>query len=173
VAPPTRQDALATLRDGHDRLASLLDRLSGEELRRPGTIGGGDWSAIDLVDHLALWEQLALQSLSEWREGRRPMIEDVFGQEGAVDRLNDANVGRNRQHAPAIVRAEADSTHLTLVEAVQSMSDEEWTSKAPYPTQRRDRLASLLGSVLGAPKRPFGHAFAHLPDLEAYVESRG
>ncbi len=27
----------------------------------------------------------------------------------------------------------------------------------------------LLGSVMGAPKRPFGHAFAHLPDLEAFV----
>src|SRR5439155_15581439 len=105
VAAPTRQEALETLREGHERLASLLDQLSGDDLRRPRTIGGGDWSAIDLVDHLALWEQLALQSLSEWREGRRPMIEDVFGQEGGVDRLNDANVGRNRQHGPAVVRA--------------------------------------------------------------------
>ena len=121
MAPPKREDALATLRKGHERLASMLDRLSSEELRQPRTIGGGDWSAIDLVDHLALWEQLALQSLSEWRDGRRPMIEDVFGQEGGVDRLNDANVGRNRQHPPAIVRAEADSTHQSLVEDRKSV----------------------------------------------------
>jgi hypothetical protein len=32
---------------------------------------------------------------------------------------------------------------------------------------------SLLGSILGAPKLPFGHAAAHLPDLEAFVTALG
>jgi len=27
----------------------------------------------------------------------------------------------------------------------------------------------MLGSITGAPDRPFGHAWAHLADLEAYV----
>ena len=48
---------------------------------------------------------------------------------------------------------------------------EEWEGKAFYETERRTRLGTLLCAVTGAPKRPFGHAFAHLSDLEAYVSS--
>jgi hypothetical protein len=51
------------------------------------------------------------------------------------------------------------------------MADQEWEARAFYPTERRDRLALLLGSITGAPGQPFGHAFAHVPDLEAFVSS--
>ena len=51
------------------------------------------------------------------------------------------------------------------------MTDDEWTARVPYDAERRRTLAGLLGSIAGAPQRPFGHAFAHIPDLEAFVSS--
>jgi hypothetical protein len=51
------------------------------------------------------------------------------------------------------------------------MDNVEWHSKAPYRTERRAWLGMMLGSITGAPRRAFGHAFAHLPDLEQYVSA--
>lgn len=174
MALPTRQEAIGTLEEGRVAIDALVARLAGGEIVRAGTIGGGDWSALELIGHLGVWEELALEALAEWRDERVPFVEEVFRGSQTVDELNDERVAALRERAAGDVRAWATQTHRALVAEIEAMSDDEWTSKAPYPAGQRDRLAMLLGSVLGASKRPFGHAFAHLPDLQAYViELRG
>ncbi len=170
----SRQDALDTLREGHQQVTELLDRLSEDELIRPGTIGGGEWSAKDLLGHLTTWEEAALEALGQWREGRVPTIEtEAFASAEGVDRFNATTVEAKAKQSLEEVRTEADRVQAALVHEIETMRDEEWTGRAPYETQRRRHLAELLGSILGAPKRPFGHAFAHLPDLEAFAQSAG
>jgi hypothetical protein len=88
-----------------------------------------------------------------------------------VDGLNAERVQAKRGLSLDEVRIQAADTHRELIEELSHMGDEEWNAKAFYDTDQRDRLGNLLGSVTGAAKRPFGHAFAHLPDLEAYVSS--
>ncbi len=166
----TRAEAVRTLEEGQRAVDALVARLTEDELARPAVIGGGDWSAKDLIGHLTSWEEIALDALAEWRRGERPSIEDVFRSDG-TDRLNDETIARKAPLPLAGVRAAAEATHLTLVGEIEAMDDSEWKAKASYPTERRTKLSALLGSVLGAPQRPFGHAFAHLPDLEAYVAS--
>lgn len=78
MAVPTRPAAVQTLEEGHRAIRRLLAEMSEEELIRPGTIGGGSWSAKDLLGHLTSWEEIALASLHEWRRGERPGIENVF-----------------------------------------------------------------------------------------------
>lgn len=167
---PTRAEAVSTLEEGHAALRRLLGALSEEELARPATIGGGDWSAADLAGHVAHWEERALATLEDWRAGRRPAVEEVFASDG-VDRVNAEDVERKRAIGPLAVLELAERTHADLIGALGDLGPEEWTARAAYPTRRRTTLDALLGSVLGAPRRPFGHAFAHLPDLEAYVGS--
>ena len=69
----------------------------------------------------------------------------------------------------------ARATHQELIEAIEGLSDEEWLANAPYtvPDGHERLLVTLLGFLTAAPQRLFGHAFAHLPDLEAYVRSVG
>jgi hypothetical protein len=76
----------------------------------------------------------------------------------------------------SITREEAletleDAQAQALVGAIREMDNAEWHSKAPYRAERRAWLGMMLGSITGAPKRAFGHAFAHLPDLERYVSA--
>lgn len=168
MTAPSREEALATLGRGHRALHGPLATLSEEELTRPATIG--EWSVADLIGHVASWEEIALQAIAECRAGRRPWIEDVFARDG-VDELNAESIERKRGLPIDRIRAEAEEVHRRLVAEIEGMSDEEWMARAPYPTERRQRLATLLGSVLGAPKRPFGHAFAHLPDLDRFLRS--
>lgn len=172
MAQPTRAEALATLSEGHARVAALAGELSDGELSRPATIGGGQWSAKDLLGHIAFWEEVAMETLTAWRRGERPRIEQTFTT-GGIDALNAWNEKRKAQWTPEQIQAQAQDVHERLVAEIEAMSDEEWRAKASYATERRRRLVTELGSVLGAPKRPFGHAFAHLPDLEAYVRGIG
>jgi hypothetical protein len=168
----TPDEAVRTLEEGQQALADLFERLTDEQLSEPETIGGGDWSARDLMAHIEIWEALTLQTLQEWRNAQPPFIEDVFakGKEG-VDALNDERVQAKRGLTLDEVRIQAADTHRELIDELTHIGEEEWSAKAYYQTDRRTRLGNLLGSVLGAPKRPFGHAFAHLPDLENYVDS--
>jgi hypothetical protein len=169
MAEVSRAEAVRILEEGHGRVRDLLAGVGEEDFTRLATIGGGDWSAKDLLGHLATWEEAALQALADWRAGRTPMIEtDVFALEGGVDAFNARTVEAKARQSPVAVRRASDEAHATLVAEIQGMTDEEWASKAPYPSERRRRLGNLLGSILGAPKRPFGHAFAHIPDLEAF-----
>ena len=39
----TRDEALAMLEDGQQKVDALVAQLSDEEQERPATIGGGDW----------------------------------------------------------------------------------------------------------------------------------
>ncbi|MCA1727155.1 MAG: DinB family protein [Actinobacteria bacterium] len=172
MAQPPRQEALTTLRDLRAHVLELLARVPGSEHTRPG-IGGGDWSVKDLLGHLAFWEELALEAIGAWGRGERPRAETYFaGQAAAIDAANAEDQARKRPWDYEEVRTAADDTHARLLMAIESMSDEDWRAKAPYPTERRDRMGSMLGSILGAPQLPFGHASAHLPDLEAFLSER-
>jgi len=172
VALPTRDRAVDVLEEGRAAVGGLYDSLTDDQAARPATIGGGDWSAKDLVAHLETWEAIALQTIEEWRDGVVPSIEEAFakGPEG-IDALNAEWHEAKLALTPSEVRTQASQTHRQLLEEIRHMDDAEWTTKAFYETAQRQRLGQVLAAVLGAPKRPFGHAFAHLPDLRAYVES--
>ena len=178
MAQPSRQEAISILEEGHARLHELLDAVPEADLVRESTIGGGEWSAKDLIGHIAAWEEMALRSLNEWRRGEIPWVEHEDGPfhgpgNENVDAFNARAVGENRRESLEEIRRKSDGTHQRLIAEIVGLSDEEWRAKAPYPTEggRRNRLVTLLGAVLGAPKRPFGHAFAHIPDVEAFAAS--
>jgi DinB superfamily len=175
MAIPSAPGALATLEEGHSEIESLLARLSDDELIRPARIGGGEWSAKDLLGHLAFWEELALETVAAWPTDQQPSVLAIFGGgSAAVDAANARNQEITARQSLAEVRERAGVTHARLLEAIRRLSAAEWRARPAFPTPRpKDTLAGSLGSVLGAPRRPFGHAFAHLDDLRTYVESVG
>lgn len=170
MARPTRAGALATLEEGQARLDELAGRLSEDEVIRPRTIGGGDWSAKDLVAHVAFWEEVALAVLEAWRRGEGLSLAEAFAP-GGTDGMNGWNQERKSLWSWDRVRGEARQTHGRLMDEIERLTEAEWRSSMPMTATRRVRLGTRLGGVLGAPRRPFGHAFAHIPDLEAYVAS--
>ncbi|MDP8955744.1 MAG: ClbS/DfsB family four-helix bundle protein [Actinomycetota bacterium] len=178
MTQPSRQEAISILEEGNARVEELLAGLPDADLTREATIGGGDWSAKDLIGHLASWEELALRSLGEWRRGEVPWVEREDGPlrgpgTEAIDAFNARAVAEKQRLSLDDVRRGAQEIHQRLVAEISALSDDEWRGKASYPTEggRRNRLVTLLGAILGAPKGPFAHAFAHVPDVEAFVAS--
>src|SRR6266508_1509600 len=169
----SREEAVATLAAGRERLLALLGRLGEDERERRGTIGGGDWSAKDLLGHVAYWQELALDSLAAWRRGEVPWAEaEVFrGPDGAEHAPNAADVERKRALPYEEVLEVHERTFRALIVEFHGLDDETWWSKAPYPAERRNRLGTMLGAVLGSDRGPFTHAEIHDDDLAAYVGS--
>lgn len=166
----TRQQAIATLDEGQAKLDALFARLSDEAMARPKTIGGGDWSAKDVLGHIAFWEELAADLIEAQRAARQPRVAEVFGAgPNAVDQANAADQARNAAMSLAEVRGRGARAHRALVDGIGSASDEEWAAPPSYETEFKRPLGEALGRVTGAKDRPFGHAWAHLNDLEAYA----
>jgi hypothetical protein len=169
---PSRDEALRILEDGQARLLLLFSRLSDDELTRPSTIGGGDWSAKDLIGHIAFVEEIALVTAEAWLRGERPPIAQTFTS-GDTDDQNAWNQARKRAWPIDRVREDSETTHRRLVASIDAMTESEWATPRPFDGDELEWLGAELGGVLGAPDRPFGHDFAHLPDLDAYARSLG
>ena len=162
---PSRGEAIATLQEGQSELDRLLANLSDAELTERATIGGGDWSAKDLIGHMAHWEELALEAIVAARAAEPYPVQRSADEENAQDIERKALLSLDE------VRSSAVRTHQMLLEELEAMTDDEWRSKPMFGEKREGRLGILLGGILGAPKRPFGHAFAHLDDVKAYADS--
>ena len=167
---PNPDEALETVARGHRELHSLLAGISVEELEEPATIGGGEWSAKDLVGHLTSWEEIALTSVEEWRRGERPAIEDTFAQAGG-DALNADEVARKSVVPAPELLGQFDEVHERLQAILRSITADEWAQPASYAAPDAEAtLGSLLGRILGSESGPFQHFFAHQRDLRAFSE---
>jgi hypothetical protein len=168
----TPKQALETLEDGRAQLQTRFDALSDDDMVRPATIGGGDWSAKDLLGHISFWEELAVGTIADWRAGREPSYWNQFATAGGADGLNAQNQVVTSTQTLAEVRWRAKDAHKSLIRGLGILTDVDWNAILRTPWGKDESLGDVVGGILGAPNRPFGHAFAHVEDLTAYVESR-
>ena len=169
MTEPSPAEAAAILEEGQTAVDRLASRVPDDEAVRRGAIGGGEWSLKDLLGHLAHWQELALETISRTRADgsiTRIALDDV-------DAENARDIARKAEWPIATVRKGAAATHEQLVADLREMADDEWRTPRPVAGGGERSLGDMLGSVLGAPDRPFGHAWAHLRELEAYVDSLG
>lgn len=164
----TRDDAVRLLEEQHAELAALFAELDEDAFVRRGTIGGGDWSAKDLLGHLTSWEEHALDALKAWRRGEPSPVQQALRAHG-LNAVNAENVAADRDRSSPTVRRRFDDVHRRLVTEIRSMPDTTWD--APPTTRSRRSLGHVLGGIVGGPGGPFTHASSHLSHLRAYVES--
>ena len=160
-------EAAAILEEGQGEVDRLTAGVPDDEAVRRHAIGGGEWSLKDLIGHLAPWEELALETISRTRADgsiTRIALDDV-------DAENARDIARKAEWPIATVRKGAAATHEQLVADLREMADDEWRTPRPVAGGGERTLGDMLGSVLGAPGRPFGHAWAHLQELKDYVSS--
>jgi hypothetical protein len=164
-------EATDTLARGHREVHALLAGISSEELEEPATIGGGEWSAKDLVGHLTTWEEIALATVEEWRAGEDPAILQTFVADG-TDELNADEVARKSGTPLGEQMGRFDDVNRELAAVLRGFGNDEWAQPARDDREPARTIGSLLGSVLGTDERPFDHISAHLRDLRAFSAPR-
>ena len=166
---PTRTEAIRILeRDRRTTLGSI-QRLPAHAITTRG-LGGGDWSAKDLIGHLESWEQHALDGPDAWARGE-PAPSDVALRSAGLNALNRAEVSRKSRWSATKSFKSATDTHERLVAAIRSLSDDRWL--APPTRRARRPLGRSIGGILGGPSGPFRHDAAHHPDLAEFVTLHG
>lgn len=169
VDTPTREEAIRILEEGREAVLSLIERIPDDDFVRPATIGGGDWSAKDLLGHLTFWKENALRSLAQWRAGEPYTLVEAYAQDSGADGVDILNATDHEAKAAmsaSDIKTLAASVHAELMFALSGISDEEWGRSIAD-----DTWGDELGSILGGPSGLFDHTSAHLEDLKAFVES--
>ena len=168
----TPAEAAAILAKGSEALDAAFSKLSVDAAEARGTIGGGTWSARDLAGHLATWEEVALRTIEEVRAGRPPSIRTTVTDETSLDLFNAAEVERKASIGWQEALSSFRATNARLVATVRAIPDDEWRQVAPSVGGRRARtLGEEVGSSTGMSEYPFRHAWAHLGDLQAFVQA--
>lgn len=169
-----KNEAIRILEAGRAALEALFSQLSDEDFSQRGTIGGGEWSVKDVAAHVGGWyERYIPVGLDAIRRGERPEFADLLGGAEVDDRVN-AEIVEEWLEIPTVeVRERYRKAEEGLMEAIRGLSESEWEADvppAPGSAGPRQSVGDLLGETWGAPGYPFGHAFAHIDDVRAFVE---
>ena len=165
----TRRRAISILERGRAETDALIAAIPPRRLSTPG-LGGGTWSARDLIGHLASWEEYALDALDAWERGIRPKIDETWFTV-STNALNAANVERKAAWPLAQVRRRSAATHEELLERLRAMSDRRW--REPGSKRGRKTVRERLGGILGGPAGPFRHDEAHHESLRTFLRQHG
>ena len=108
--------------------------LTDEQLLEPGVTE--DWSVKDILAHVSWWEEEALKHLPHILEGIRPPRYSILY--GGIDAFNSQMTERKRGLTLSEVRKQLGETHLKLIEYLQNVPEEQFTSETRF--RRRLRL---------------------------------
>ncbi|MBC7814134.1 MAG: DinB family protein [Burkholderiales bacterium] len=172
-----RATALRLLQVEHDAVYELIEELADEEMTRPNTIRYGLYSDQrlsfkDLLAHLTTYEAYTVESIEEWLKGRKnPIIDTLASDEGSVQ-IHYGGIESRRELSLAEMLREWDSNQSKLMQVINDLSDEAWSSPAPYQTDEPTDLGGMVEEILVQPPRPlYRHLPVHIPDAAAYIRS--
>ncbi|HEX5501807.1 MAG TPA: DinB family protein [Thermomicrobiales bacterium] len=127
--------------------------LSGAQLVEPGV--EGDWSVRDLLAHVTIWEEEALEHLPTIIAGGRP---PRYATQGGIDAFNARMVERRRGLSLAEVGRRQAETHARLVAFIRSAPADQFARDTR--ARRRLRLDT------------YGHYPLHAAAIRAWREGR-
>lgn len=108
--------------------------LSDEQMLEPGVTEG--WSVKDILAHVSWWEEEALKHLPHILQGIRPPRYSVVY--GGIDAFNAQMTELKRGQSLAEVRRQLAETHSRLIEYLQGVPEEQFTTETRF--RRRLKL---------------------------------
>jgi len=96
----------------------------------------GDWAVKDILAHVCWWEEEALKHLPHILQGGRLARYSVLY--GGIDAFNTQMTQKMRHLTLSEVRKQLDETHRRLIEYLQGVPEEQFTSETRF--SRRLRL---------------------------------
>lgn len=157
-------DALSFLEDERDtfRAYEALDALTDEQLEVPVEAAGG-WSGRDLMGHMILWQEAALDTAKELAVGETsPTMERLnreWSMPGGGDRINEEALAEFRSLPLAEVRRRFRETAGELRGYLTVVPETRWVKNAEHQEY-------FFGETIE-------HYEDHAKDLRAVLEAAG
>jgi hypothetical protein len=136
ASPPAPLDPrlawLDRLDDARETLLAQIEARSPDDLTRP--LPGGEWRLVDLLAHLAAWDEAALANVHALAVGRRPPGWDD------LDRFNARAVDARRDQTPVEALASLYGTRADLRLALWQTPHAVW-DRDPATSERGDQVS--------------------------------
>ena len=139
----TRDEILKKIREDHTQLLATLAEIPEERIIKQPLVEW--WTIKDLLGHIAMWEQVAIKFIAEYKRDGVPQplgISDDAADEVAKHNKREAVI--RRDWSLARVRAEFDAAHRDLLAAVETLSDAALSKQLPAPWDQGDTLEKLI-----------------------------
>jgi hypothetical protein len=137
----TRDEILKTIKEQHAQLLAALAEIPEDVMTKRPIVEW--WTIKDLLGHIAMWEQVALKFIAEYRQGGLPKTLGM-NDDDAINAYNKREAAIRRDWSLARVRAEFDTAHRDLVAAIESLSDADLAQPLPAPWGKGDNLEKLI-----------------------------
>lgn len=120
----TKTQFLEHLQTGHAQLQATLAALSHEQMLEPNVVG--EWSVKDVLAHLVLHEQLALQELISAQKG-----ETLYIEPNSTDRANAIAVAEGRDVSVSEAIANWEHSYQEVLGTLQALPEADYTAASP------------------------------------------
>ena len=138
----TKAELLEDIQVQRRRLQRSLDQLTRSDMLASGVVG--KWSILDLLAHLAAWEQLFLSWYEAGLQGHVPGEAPVGMSKKAMDELNERIYVQNQARSLDEIQAEFQASYQQLWTSLQAISEEDMFAKGRYAWTRRFTLADYI-----------------------------
>lgn len=157
----TRMDKavfLETLRTKRAEWEALLAEVGEARMTQPGV--AGEWSIKDVIAHVAWGEREMVGVL----QVRALVGSDLWNV--STDERNAAVFEQNRLRFLQDVLAEEQQTYRQLLEALQSLSDEDFNDSQRFKDMPADWIPWQI--IAG---NSFGHYDEHIPSIRSWIKA--
>lgn len=127
----SKEELLAAMQRGHDKLLTELGGLSDAQMTSPGPYSDSEWTVKDTLAHLAAWMRATVVRLPGGEGKPFPFeIEDGEDSDSYTDRINDYWYQRDKDMPLAEVRSEFEQAYRQLADAVANLTDAQVAERA-------------------------------------------
>lgn len=160
-----RDEILQVIKEQHAELDAALAGIPADQLTKRPIVNW--WTVKDLLGHVALWEQVALKFIREYKQDGAPKQLGIKDDDD-LDRYNKRGVAMRRDLALETIRVELDATYRALITAIESLSDADLVKPLPEPWSDGATLERLIAV------NSYQHMPEHLEQIEKWkLEHRG
>ena len=152
---PLQDDLIAMLQAARAAEHDLFAMLDEAAVTRPGTLG--EWSAKDVLLHLAAWRAIEARRLHATRTGQ-PFDASDPALDAPIDESNAALHARHADLSWGDAELQADASVEALLGAIGQSSNE--------------ILCECHDSIAGIGANGVNHAIAHLSDVAAFARGQ-
>ena len=166
----SKEQTLDDMRASWDETEAVLSTIPEDRMLDVGVTD--EWSARDLLAHIAGYERYVSALIFGDLEGRTPTNQQFYGRDDAPTPEDDANddtsnawvVDHARKQPLDATLAEYRWAHDQMIKAVEACSDADLEDPSRFPSLNGKTLLSIL------PGQCMGHHREHLPQLRAFAD---
>lgn len=144
-------------------LENLVTSLNEAQLTTPGV--NGNWSVKDNLAHITSWQHYLLQVLQGAQRNQEPVTDIPPGE--SEDKENELLYHQNKSRSFDEILTDFRATHKQIVEAVQSLSEDDIFDPQRFSWRQGRSLQSVIEG------NTYGHYDEHLQIIQHWLEQTG